>query len=121
MKKIREMSQMVTVTVEIPVELAVGVQAMAKLKQLTEAGLIRLWIEDALEREELRFERLLLFADQLAGIDEAALLAISRLRADYFDERHDGERGLDPYMVKSTNRNHLYRAGSGPAAIYPLK
>lgn len=113
MKKIPDLNQLVTLTVEIPAELAKGVQTMAKLKNVSEGSLIRLWIEDALERDELRFERLLLFADLASGLDEATLQAISRLKTRYFDEKHDGERGLDPYMVKNTNRNYLYRGTSG--------
>lgn len=116
-----KMNTMETVTLILPEELVQGIRAMAKLKQLSEEMLIRLWVEEGLEKEELRFERLLLFADLAEELDDASLELLSHLKARYFDERSDGQRGLDSYMVKGRNLNQLYIASSGKIPGYTAK
>lgn len=117
----KTMSKMVELKVQVPEEIAAGVAAMAGLKNLASESLIRLWIEDGLEREELRFERLLLFADVSGELDEASVQLLNRLKTNYFDEASDGQRGLDSYLVKSTNMNGLYRASSGKVSAFTMR
>lgn len=119
MKKQSNREDWVTLEVQVPQELAQGVQAMAKLKQLSPESLIYLWLEDGLEKDELRFERLLLFAEMIKELNEDTLQILAKIKTKYFDERHDGPRELDSYMVKSQNINHLYAISVNH--VYPKK
>lgn len=106
----KQLSQtMVTLNVELSEELVQGIEKLASLKKLTPKDMLLNWILDGLERDELRFERLLLFADISKDLDEETCQLLSKLRTRYFDERADGKRGLDSYIVKCTIKHHLYR------------
>ncbi|MCK4260482.1 MAG: hypothetical protein KAX49_16015 [Halanaerobiales bacterium] len=102
--------KLVSLEVKVSQELGRSIDKMAKLKGLSGESLIRLWIEDGLERDELRFERLLLFADMSEDLNEETIRILNNLKTKYFDSANDGKRGLDPYLVKSLNLNHLYHA-----------
>lgn len=115
------LNQLVELKVQIPEEIVQGIQAMAELKNLSMENLLRLWIEDGLEREELRFERLLLFADMSGELDEASVKLLNSLKTRYFDEASDGQRGLDSYLVKSCNRNGVYHASSGSISAFAMR
>ncbi|AZR72629.1 hypothetical protein BBF96_04035 [Anoxybacter fermentans] len=102
--------RMIKLTIHVPEKLASGIETISKLKNLSQESLLRIWVEEGLEREELRFERLLLFAEMTGELDDKSIELLSRLKTRYFDEKSDGERGLDPYMLKSISLNHLYNA-----------
>ncbi len=107
--------------VDIPEELAKGIEMMANLKGISKERLLQFWIEDGLERDELRFERLLLFAEISEDLDEEGYQLLTRLKGKYFDEVADEERGLDSYLVKSRTLHNQYQATSSPSSIYAIK
>lgn len=103
-------------TVQVPKEIAEGIKSMAGLKDLSIESLLRLWIEEALEREELRFERLLLFADMTKELNPESVKILSKLK-NHLDEASDGSRNLDTYLVKCRNMNIFYKPTSGTLPI----
>lgn len=102
------MEKKISLRVEVSEELASGLRAIAHLKKLSEEELLRIWIGEGLEREELRFERLLLFGELVDGLSDKELDFLARLREEYFEKERE-ERGLDSYLVKSRNKNLLYQ------------
>lgn len=99
----------VNLTVELSPEVVKGIDKIARLRRSSRENLLVDWILDGLERDELRFERLLLFANICEDLDQETCRLLAKLRQKYFDDLADGERGLDAYIVKCTIKHHLYQ------------
>lgn len=98
----------VTVNVQVPEKLAKAIGKLAMIKNLPMESLLLFWIEEGLERNELRFERMLLFTKISEEIDDETIAIFQRLKKNFFDEATDGRQGLDPYLVKSPTLHQQY-------------